>query len=227
MEQLNLPKVTLIHIDGVNPDLGYKCLKYSKKEIKFGECKLITYESPAVFDPKDGIEIITIPKFDGYYAYNQFVIAEMVNYINTEHSLMVQPDGFVANPPNFKEEFYQYDYIGAVFDEGVRRMYQGGSNVGNGGFTWRSKNFLEIISQNIHDYDKHKNNGLNKNEDFFLCKTNGDFLKMLGVKFAPEELAPFFSLETKYEDFKDLSRSFGFHGYHSYTQPLIDKVTNE
>ena len=216
--------ITLIHIDGVNPEKGYKCLKFSKLGVAYDKVKLLTYEHPKNFLSDDKIEVIIIPKFENYFAYNQFVISKMTNYIDTKFSLMVQPDGFVFNPNNFREEFYQYDYIGAVFDEGVRRMYSAGSNVGNGGFTWRSKKFLDIIGQLSDDYEQHKNNGLNKNEDFFLCKTNGDFLKMLGINFAPEEFAPYFSLETPYGDFNDLSKSFGFHGYHPYTESLIKTI---
>lgn len=225
---MNLECITLCSVDGVAPEKCLRILRHCRKTIQFGCTILFTYQKPNNWteeDEKSNIELIIVPKFD-YYSYNSFIISGLVNCIDTDYVLVVQPDGFIANPHNWKDEFLTYDYIGAPFDSRVNEDYKIGNEVGNGGFSLRSRKFLEIVAKNVDDYDITKHNGLNKNEDFFLCKTKGDFLRALGIKFAPPDVAVQFSLEGKYKEYKDLTNSFGFHGFHDYSNELIDKVIN-
>lgn len=216
----------MVLVDGVNPNVAIKVLDFCRREINFGAIKLFSFNIPDNFEKFfSGINFIQIEKLD-YFGYNDFIISRLVNYINCDYVLIVQTDGFIANPNNWREEFFSYDYIGAPWDDRLQAHYPYGSRVGNGGFSFRSKHFLEIVAQNITNYDLNKQNGLNKNEDFFLCKTNGDFLKMLGIKIAPEDVAANFSIEEPYGEHFDISNTFGFHGFHPWTKNLIDKVLN-
>jgi hypothetical protein len=108
------------------------------------------------------------------------------------------------------EEFLQYDYIGAPW------WYNDECNVGNGGFSLRSKK-LQTILQNdpiIFETDC---------EDHNICRTYGNYLKSKGVKFAPEDVASTFSIEgdlhgkvsgrEKYNG-DTWNGEFGFHGLH-------------
>lgn len=224
---LNLEKVTLVTIDGVTPEICLNVLRHCQSLATFPRTLFLTYKKPDNWtEADDSIDLTIIPKFDSYFAYNQFCISDLYKYIDTEFFLIVQPDGFILNPEHWSDEFYNYDYIGAVFDSGCRQMYPHGSNVGNGGFCLRSLRFAKIVADSIHHYEDMRHSGLNKNEDFFLCKTNGDFLKTIGVKFAPEDVASKFSLESPYGDRYNTDRSFGFHGYHPWTNEIIEKVKN-
>ncbi|OOF42549.1 hypothetical protein BKK51_12790 [Rodentibacter trehalosifermentans] len=48
-----------------------------------------------------------------YLEYNVFVLYSLDDLIETDFALIVQNDGFVLNGNNWREEFLEYDYIGA------------------------------------------------------------------------------------------------------------------
>ena len=73
--------------------------------------------------------------------------------------------------------------------------------VGNGGFSLRSKQLLELTSGPKFVYKE-------KNEDELICHVNRDYLVSNGIKFAPEELARYFSYERELSNIE----TFGFHG---------------
>jgi hypothetical protein len=73
--------------------------------------------------------------------------------------------------------------------------------VGNGGFSFRYKILCELSAQPEFVY-------IDQNEDDLICHVNRDFLEDQGIKFAPEELARYFSFERELSNIK----TFGFHG---------------
>jgi hypothetical protein len=222
---MRLPNTTILTIDGVNPEKAARALRHSSLACQFDQVKFFGYQRP---DPsiQFDYEFIQTKKFN-YQQYNQFVISELNSFIDTDFCLLIQPDGFIVNPHLWRDEFFQYDYIGALWPKSLFESYPQGTNVGNGGFSLRSKKFLQTVSENIKTYSFMKDFGLNKNEDFFLLKTNYDNLIDLGLKIAPPEVAIKFSIESLNDDFSeyiDTSQSFGFHGYHSYTINHIKKI---
>ena len=129
--------------------------------------------------------------------YSQFVLRELTNYVNTQHCLLIQYDGFIVNPAAWDNEFLKYDYIGAPW------WYDHPHNVGNGGFSLRSKRFLDATARPeivpVHPEDV----AINR------CRTYLE--QKFGVIFAPEDVAARFSWEGngKYPEYNG---SFGFHG---------------
>lgn len=126
--------------------------------------------------------------------YSEFVIKKLPDYIQTDFVLIVQYDGYIIKPEAWADEFLQYDYIGAPW------WFMHSNNVGNGGFSLRSKamlNACKIIT------DCHPEDG--------MIREHRQELEAMGIKFAPEEIAARFSWEHngKYEVYKG---SFGFHG---------------
>lgn len=195
---LNLKNVTLVSINGVDPIYPLKALKYSSKDINFGEIILFSFKKPD--DVPDKINFIKIPKFT-YGDYSNFVLGGLVNYIKTDYVLLVQDDGFVLNSDKWNNEFYNYDYIGAPWRNIPH--YQG-VRVGNGGFTFRSKKFLNLTKQLPMT---------GFNEDHICCITYRQPLINAGVKYAPVEVAMKFSLEFPIEECEfNLDNVFGFHG---------------
>ena len=79
------------------------------------------------------------------------------NYIDSDFVLIIQDDGHIVNPHLWDNEFLNYDYIGAPwpnnkkwknrfskYDEKVSSNIIRNfnlNNIGNGGFSLRSKNF--------------------------------------------------------------------------------------
>jgi len=144
-----------------------------------------------------------IPEIDSIKKYSEFVVKKLYNYIDTEYCLINQWDGFILNFNSFDNNFFNYDYIGADW------WWKENTAVGNGGFSLRSKKFLEICSIVFSNYD------IDKDEDEFF-ENNIDLLINQGIKFAPLSVKNKFSVENNLYD-----NQFGFHNY--ITQNLPDK----
>jgi hypothetical protein len=109
--------------------------------------------------------------------YNEFGVKELYKYIETSHVLLIQHDGYVLDGSRWSDEFLQYDYIGAPW------TYKDGRNVGNGGFSLRSRRLHEILASD-------KSIDICSPEDEIIGRLYRPYLeKNYGVKFAPEYLA--------------------------------------
>jgi hypothetical protein len=203
---INLPNVTLLGIDCINVERLQKALDISSSGIKFGEVKLLT--SLPTDDPRK----VEIDHIDSVEAYSKFCIQDLLKYVETEYVLIVQYDGFVLNPDSWESEFLKYDYIGAPWlgaDWLVNRFnfpkeLIGQYVVGNGGFSIRSKKFLEISKNLAEDgvFDQYQP------EDIALCVWHRTEVESAGIRFAPIDLAIRFSIEGSGYD-----KQFGFHGF--------------
>jgi hypothetical protein len=154
-----------------------------------------------------------------YHEYNKFCINGLYKIIKDydfDYCLIIQEDGFIVNPSLWDDSFLNYDYIGAPWlrysndnSEEFWWLYSNSEKyrVGNGGFSLRSRKFLEESSYiEYHPESTH--------EDVYLCRFHGDYLKNKGIKFANLQIAAKFSLETKNDLCDDLNLTFGFHGKH-------------
>jgi hypothetical protein len=195
-KKLNLNNITLIGIDCIDTERLKKAADISCKDISFGSVKLLSS-----IDKKGFIKINHI---DSKESYSEFIIKELNNYVDTEFALIIQYDGYVINADSWTNEFIKYDYIGATW------WYNDGMNVGNGGFSLRSKKLIEILSNENSISVYHP-------EDDVICRK---YRKMLEEKyyinFAPEEIASRFSIESQirpdgYKNEK-YNNQFGFHG---------------
>lgn len=151
--------------------------------------------------------------------YNQFMISHLYKKIESDFCLVIQWDGFVINPEMWNDDFMNYDYIGAPWNfKGSR------NNVGNGGFSLRSKKFLEASSRISYHPTKcdwfDKQQAVDRPispEDWFLCYHSYDEMLNNDIKFAPVNLASEFSVENPGCNVQfnrdDISTygSFGFH----------------
>lgn len=206
---MKLNEVTLVIVDGVEPEKSVQVLEYSSKNIDFDDIKIISFREPE--NLTNNIIFHQIDKLD-YIGYNKFIIYELYKYINTNFVLLIQTDGFVVNPDAWMNEFYNYDYIGAPFplplDSFSYRDINGEIfRVGNGGFSFRSKKLLQIPTvlklkwEPFHGF---------YNEDGFICGKNRQILIENGIKFAPLDVAKYFSREITIPENVGLN-TFGFH----------------
>ena len=194
--------ITLLGMDGGGSrPLITKAMQICKQQASFARCLLLSPHRE--YDLMDGIEHMTIPALT-YPEWNVFVINELHKYIDTEYYLFVDTDGFILNPHLWMPEFLHYDYIGAPWPDYLVQSYAsregiiGKNNVGNGGFTMRSKKFLNVCKDITHDG--------HSPEDAFLCVKQFDYLTSQGLTFAPDSIAKIFSTEPY------AGNSFGFHG---------------
>jgi len=115
---------------------------------------------------------------------------------------VIQYDGFVLNADQFSPHFLHYDYIGAPWPN-----YEV-NEVGNGGFSWRSRRLVHAVAQ--LDYADPA-----EPEDLFICRTMRETLERAGCRFAPKAIAQHFSVEFPAVPFP----TFGFHGI--FHLPLV------
>jgi Protein of unknown function (DUF5672) len=207
-----LNNITIVSINGRDPENSIKAIEYSCKFINFNKKLLITNKDLQHSE----IEIIKTEGLNSIKEYNIFCVKELHKYIKTEYCLLVQPDGFVVNYENWTDEFLKYDYIGAPWDQmhTIDVLYKcnlpiNESNccIGNGGFSLRSKILLKECSN--FEYD-----GILE-EDVFICAKKRKELKEKGIKYPPFEIAERFSYEwLKTDKTKIKYNTFGFHGKH-------------
>ena len=193
---LSLPRVTLCCIDCANHDLALAALEQCVRKCTFARVLFITDRDYAI----DGIDCVRIPTIDSRAAYSQFVMKELHAHIDTDFALLVQWDGFVVNAAAWSDEFLDHDYVGAKWI-----FYTDGHNVGNGGFSLRSKRLLDALRDpHIVPDDV---------EDVAICRTHRPYLeKQHGIRFAPEAVADRFAFEASYWT----SPPFGFHGLYNF-----------
>lgn len=199
-------KVKAFSIDGIG---NYKelipILKHATKVLN--EAGVET-ENPVIYSPlsfdHNFVRHELISKLN-YTEYNNFVL-QMGKLWNSEsYGLLCQTDGFPLNSTQWNNEFFNYDYIGAPWGEGlVHRGHLLKNRVGNGGFSLRSpKLFQECADIPL----------TGENEDFVICELYRSHLEDKGIKFAPIEIAVQFSYEVPLEEFKNsIYNTFGFHG---------------
>ena len=176
---MKLSNVTICAIDSVQPDKAKAAIERSKRHIEFGGEVFIDHMS-----------------INSKQAYSKFILQELHKHIHTDFVLIVQWDGYIINPDAWNDQFLEYDYIGAVWPWHIE-----GRRVGNGGFSLRSRVLCELTASPDFVYT-------NENEDDQICHANRDFLEDQGMKFAPEEIARYFSFERELSNIK----TFGFHG---------------
>ena len=146
--------------------------------------------------------------------FSRFMIEDLHLIANTDYLLNIQHDTAIIDRGMWEPEFFSYDYIGSPWKKSCGFQ----NRVGNGGFSLRSKRFLQASSDLVYepltDIDFHEH----AHEDWFLCVKNYHVLMKKGVVFAPVEVAARFSVEhpiyEKSYDPLDLSTydAFGFHG---------------
>jgi hypothetical protein len=227
-----LSNVDIVSINCVDPTSSAHAIYYSRRNIEFGKSILITHEDIDL----DDIELHRLDKLD-WNGYNDRVL-NLKEHTNNDYVLLIQDDGHVVNPMQWTDEFLNYDYVGAPWpfeDSWVEKQPEKlrpylrknfpKNRVGNGGFSLRSKKFLEFSSQ----YDSCDEWG----EDIFLCNIKYDEAIAYGIKFAPFDLAVKFSYENPLIELGDHwdnfnteffgGRHFGWHGKNfSNTQELMD-----
>lgn len=203
----NLSDVTVVAITTKDYASTISAIKKTLEHITPAEVILFT-DIPFQDDDFDNI---VIPRFDTWKAYNEFLCREVYKYVETSHILIIQHDGFVLDGSVWTDAFLMYDYIGAPW------MYKDGCNVGNGGFSLRSKRLMEIVGT-----DKLiESNGIYYPEDNVICRLYRPYLeKTYDIKYAPDHVAHKFS----HEMWQPWQKTFGFHGTTArYREPIILK----
>jgi len=217
----DLSNIDLVAIDCARPFEALKALEYCNRFFKFNKSILFTDQ---VFS-HSFIQCHKIEKLS-WQGYSEFIL-RLNNYTNADYVMMIHEDGHIVNPHLWTDEFLNYDYIGAPWPNTHSWLTQPHMNrvlphlyrtfprnrVGNGGFSIRSKKFLQFSSQ----FENCDGFG----EDNFLCCVKYDDAIQYGIKYAPFELAQRFSYENSCTDSDvvwptipkyNMTKHFGWHG---------------
>jgi hypothetical protein len=183
---------------------------------------LISLARPPNLPPDVGF--VPVERFD-YAQYSMFIVHCLHYHIHTEFALIVQDDGWALSGDNWRDEWFDFDYVGApAHTAGVNgRLYHLYSWVGlpnpaqvfNGGFSLRSRRFLEAPTRYGVCYKMMPESVL-RNEDVQLCILLREALERRGLKFAPAESALHFSMEFMHPVIHrnlDLKKLFGHHAH--------------
>lgn len=197
---LELNNVTLIALGSVNIEGMHRALQYSSRNIKWGAVKLITEISCKTIDE-----------------WNHAIIFDLRKYVDTAFCMLIHPDGFVVNPESWRPEFLNYDFIGAPWplptDNHSYRTPDGEIvRVGNS-VSIRSKEMLELPYQMEVVWRSYFGN---TNEDGFLTCHNRRLFQHYGARYAPIEVAKYFSRELEIPENIDVDKPFAFHMADNY-----------
>jgi glycosyltransferase involved in cell wall biosynthesis len=209
VQKIQLTNVTLVAMATRNVEETLQALNHSCRGVKYGSVKLLSHYTPYELDKN--IEFIRIDKIKSIDDWSYKIIYELNQYIDTEFALLVHADGFVVNPSSWKDEFLDYDYIGAPWplptdNYSYRDAHGNIVRVGNS-VSLRSKRLLELpIKLNMpwepfHGY---------WNEDGFICVKNKHIYEANGMRFATLDVAKYFSHEAMIPEVKGI-KPFAFH----------------
>jgi hypothetical protein len=197
--------VTICAIDCINPELAIRAIHKSLQECAFKEA--IFFSNTKISTPN--IQSIQIEELNSKDDYSKFILKELYQYIETSHVLVIQWDGYVIDGTQWNKKYLEYDYIGAKW-----HWHKDGMNIGNGGFSIRSKKLLQTLSKNDFPFIP------KMNEDDQICRFYRKELEQRYLmKFPSEELADQFSYERSLPNFS----TFGFHGLFNLWRYLDDE----
>ncbi len=214
-EKLRLPQVTLVAMSSVNIRATIKAMEYSMRGIVFGDAVLITHKKPFGLPKK--IRYSHTDKLDTIDAFNYKMVYELGDHIHTDFALIVHADGFVVHPEMWRDEFLDYDYIGAPWplppkgDTTTYRDINGNiCRVGNSAGI-RSKRLMDFPKKaQIPWKGEYAYGKMWFYEDGFICCKIRHLLEAQGMRIAPIEVAKYYSHEKMIPEITGIT-PFAFH----------------
>jgi len=221
---INLENVTIISLAGFNYDSAVRAIEYSQYGIKFGDSKILSPEKPGYLPTSVKWEETPIlrRRAPGIDDYSHYFLYDIWRHVETEFALVVQGDGYVINPRAWTDEFLQFDYIGSPWPLSQKSYIDPFGNhrqVGNGGFSLRSRRLLTLPLEVDIPWDVNANNfykqfkELGLAEDGNIAVHNRHLFEAGGCRFAEVDLAVRFAREMPIPEGRGI-KPFGFHKYY-------------
>lgn len=214
-KKLSLPNVTLVAMTSVNVTATIKAMQYSMRGIDFGDAVLITHKKP--WNMPKSIRYSHTTKLTNIDEFNYKMVYELGDHIKTDFALIVHADGFVVNPEMWRDEFLDYDYIGAPWPlppEGDTTTYRD-----KDGNICRVGNSAGIRSKRLMDFPKKANIPWEGEyaygrmwfyEDGFICCKIRHLLEAEGMRIAPIDVAKYYAHEKMIPEVQGI-KPFAFH----------------
>lgn len=201
--RLDLPEVTLVAASSKALAATVRALRNTLAHVRPAEAILFSDAPPPNVELGD-IRFVATNKMEDRQSYSTFILKELASHVQTEFALCVQWDGYVLNAQSWSDEFLTVDYIGAPWPH-----FGDGHDVGNGGFSLRSRRLLRACADNRI--------GGHESEDLIICRTARPLLEReYGIRFADRDLASRFAFERT----AMRGDEFGFHGVFNMTRVM-------
>jgi hypothetical protein len=203
--KLKLPTVTCVCVDCVDAKRAIEVLEICKSRVDFGAVKLLTSIET------DYEHAVTIFPLTSLVMYSIFVLKELYKYIDTEHLLIVQKDGWVINPQSWNPEWLGYDYIAPLFNQ-----YEP-PRMGAGGFSLRSNKLMKEVSYRVAEWNGTLEDAnriqsmVGLYEDGYLALIVRERLERGGFKYGTIEEACKFAAGGNYNKKYYVRQPFGYH----------------
>jgi hypothetical protein len=182
--------ITLVTQETMYHELAARALTETLKHITVDE--VLTFSDKEILAGARNVQVDHFPSVNDYC---EFMLRGMQEHVTTDHILFVQWDAMAHDASQWTDTFLRYDYIGAPWP------WDGeGNNIGNGGFSLRSKRLLDQLQDPVIELGS-------TNEDQVIGQKYRTYLETKGIRYAPTPLAAQFSYELG-----DYAPSFGFHG---------------
>jgi hypothetical protein len=194
---LRLPDVTLCLVETREHDLAQLALEDCERRADFGEVIVFT-DRPSQFMRADRT-VITVEDWPEKIGWSRCFWNEIPRYVRTSHVLCHQWDSWLVDPSMWRDDYLEYDYIGAPWP-----FHTDGLTVGNGGFSIRSTKLLRFVRKHRAEFPT-----ISDSDDNLFCRTYRPRLQDAGFVWAPEPLAYDFAFECGRPD--PTARHFGFH----------------
>lgn len=179
-------------------------------QLPVDECLVLADEA---FVP--GARHVRIDPITSIARYNALTLDDLPGWTGCDTHLLVQWDGFVIDGQRWRDDFTQWDYIGAPWPHMA-------DAVGNGGFSLRSRALLQAV-QGLRRQEAEPD--VQTAEDLQICLKYRAPLQAAGLRFADATTAGAFARERlpAAPAWRDAGAtglpSFGFHG--AFNFPLV------
>ena len=200
---LELPDVTVVVIDAVAHDLTCLALEDTLREIT--PALICIWSNDVRVVPATSVPIHYVraaPR--SLEEVGRLLWYDVPRLVETSHALFVQWDGWPINGSIWDSRWLNFDFIGAPWG-----WHGDGLEVGNGGFSLRSRRLMRRVAELPRTY------WLGAPEDAVLCRVHRPRLEQLGFRWASVEEAERFAFERAAP-----RPSFGFHGAWNFPSVL-------
>jgi hypothetical protein len=185
--------VTLVTIETMYHGLAKRAMEETLSRVPF--------KHALVFSDQDflpGAKHVKI-EHGNMESYCNLLLKGMLEHVETPFVIFQQWDAMVHDGSKWRDYFLLNDYIGAVWP-----WRPHGQNVGNGGFSLRSRKLLEALQATHIQLDPNDpEHGIQ--EDNYIAIKHRPWLEAQGIKFALAPVADQFSMELNPEGYNAMA----------------------
>jgi len=204
--RLDLSKVTLVVVATRGHEMTRIAVRDCIQRARFGGVLIYT-DAPGRVQI-DGARYVEVPDWPNKVEAGKFYYTEAMAGVETPFGLLIEWDGGICDPSKWRNDFFEYDYVGAPW------VISDNLKVGNGGFTLMSKRLGDFIYANRAEYAP-------CTTDWELCRTLRPRLEQAGgFRWAPVDVAADFAWELGPRSMNN----FGYHGTFTWTS-IIDRAS--